>query len=116
MALSPSIRIDSEVHAAAVTAASAVNRSAAQQVSHWARIGRELEASDSVSASDIARVLDGSASYDDLNPHEQAVVRAEWAERTEQRRLSLDLVGRFRTAGRPYAECDSDGNTVRRDP
>lgn len=116
MPLSPPIRIDGEVHASAVAAASAVNRSAAQQVSHWARIGRALEASRSISRSDISRVLACEASYDDLDPHEQAVVRAEWSERTDQRRLSLNLAERFQTAGQPYAECDSDGNVVRRDP
>ncbi|MGI8947595.1 MAG: TA system antitoxin ParD family protein [Ornithinimicrobium sp.] len=40
------------------------SRSAAQQINHWARIGRELEASGKVSQRDIEAVLAGDGSYD----------------------------------------------------
>lgn len=116
MPLSPPIRNDGKVKGSAVAAKSAVNRNGTQQVSHRARTEREHETSSGVSASDISRVLACDASYDDLNAHEQTVVRAEWAERTDQRRLSLDLADRFQTARQSYAECDSDGNVMRRDP
>ena len=62
----------------------------------------------------IERVLDCEAHYDDLNSREQAVVRAEWAERTEQRRRSLDLAAEFAAEGRPYVELDDEGQIVRR--
>lgn len=45
-------------------AGTAPTRSAAQQVNHWARIGREPETSKSVSQHDVAQVLSGRASYD----------------------------------------------------
>ncbi|MHB1925004.1 MAG: TA system antitoxin ParD family protein [Acidimicrobiales bacterium] len=67
------------------------SRSAAQQVAHWARIGREIEAAAGISHREIAAVLDGSGRYDALSAKEQAVVRAEWAARMAARRQGLDL-------------------------
>ena len=112
MATSSPIRIDDDVHASAKLMASVMSRSTAQQVAHWARIGRELETSQSVSQQEIAQVLEGEASYDGLNAKEQAVVRAEWAEHMEQRREALDLAAEFIAAGRSFVELDEDGNIV----
>jgi hypothetical protein len=53
------------------------------RVSHSSRTGHELGASGGTSASDISRVQACEASYDDLNPHEHAVIRAGWAECTD---------------------------------
>lgn len=109
-------RIDDEVFASAKIVGPVMGRSASQQVSHWARIGRELEASASVSPRDIAETLAGRRDYDTLTAEEQAVVRAEWAERMEQRRQALDLAETFNAQGRSYVELDNAGNVVHRDP
>lgn len=109
-------RIDDEVFASAKIVGLVAGRSASQQVSHWARIGRELEASGSVSHRDITEVLAGCRSYDELTAKEQAVVRAEWAERMEERRQSVDLTQRFDHQGRSYVELDDDGRIVSREP
>ena len=116
MATSTPIRVDEDIHAFATSVAPLMSRSTAQQVSHWARIGKELEASPSVSLRAIEQVLECGASYDDLNSYEQAVVRAEWAERTEQRRRALDLSAEFAAQGRSYVELDDDANIVRHQP
>jgi len=92
--------------------ASVMSRSTAQQVAHWARIGRELETSRSVSQQAIAQVLVGEAPYDGLNAKEQAVVRAQWAEHMKQRREALDLAAEFIAQGRSFVELDEDGNIV----
>ena len=94
--------------------ASVMSRSTAQQVAHWARIGRELETSQSVSQRAIAQVLECEASYDGLNAREQAVVRAEWVEHMAQRREALDLAAEFIAEGRSFVELDEDGNIVER--
>lgn len=107
-------RIDEDVARAAKLAAATLSRSAAQQVNHWARIGRELESSSSVSQRDIAEVLEGSASYDALNVREQAVVRAGWAERMTALREGLDLAAELTAAGRSWVEADSAGEVVER--
>lgn len=107
-------RIDEDVTSAAKVAAELFSRSTAQQVNHWARIGRELESSASISQRDIAEVLAGRASYDELSAREQAVVRAEWSERMTALRENLDLAAEFTAAGESWTEADADGGPVKR--
>jgi len=109
-------RIDEDVATAAKAAGELLSRSAAQQVNHWARIGRELEASKTVSQRDIAQVLGGRSAYDALNVREQAIVRAEWNERMTALREGLDLAAEFSAAGQGWVEADEDGNVVERAP
>ncbi|MHB1211628.1 MAG: TA system antitoxin ParD family protein [Candidatus Nanopelagicales bacterium] len=114
MATSAPTRIDEDLFAAAKSAGEVLSRSAAQQINHWARIGRELEASQAVSARDIAAVLAGRAPYDDLGAREQAVVRAEWDERMTELRAGLDFEAEFAAAGDTWSEADAQGRTVER--
>lgn len=116
MATTSPARIDDELYASAKLAGEVQSRSASQQVVHWARIGREIEASATISQRDIAEVLAGSRSYDSLSPKEQAVVRAEWSERMDALREALDLAARFAESGRTWVELDDDGNVVERRP
>ena len=97
-------------------AAKVMSRSATQQIAHWARIGRELEASADVSVDQVAAVLSGQTSSDALKTEEQAVVRAFWAQRMEALLSVLDLERDFSAAGRPYVELDASGAVTRRDP
>ena len=114
MATTSPARINDDLYASAKLAGDALSRSASQQVVHWARIGREIEASGSISHKEIAEVLAGSRSYDLLSPKEQAVVRAEWSARMDVIRASLDLAQQFAAAGRTWVELDDDGNVVER--
>ena len=116
MATSSPVRVDEEIHACAAAVAPAMSRSTAQQISHWARIGKEFELAPDVSLRDIEQVLACDSSYDDLTSREQAIVRAEWAERTEQRRRTLDLVAEFESAGMSYVEQDDEGTIIRHQP
>ncbi len=115
MAKTSPTRIDDELYAAARIVGPLMSRSAAQQIAHWARIGRELEAADSISHGSIADVLAGRRDYDQLTAYEQAIVRAEWAERMDARRQDLDFDRAFSEQGRSYVELD-DGRVVRREP
>ena len=115
MAASAPTRIDEDLFAAAKSAGELLSRSAAQQINHWARIGRELEASQAVSARDIGDVLAGRASYDDLSAREQAVVRAEWDERMTALRTGLNFDDEFSAAGDTWSKGDADGRAVERD-
>jgi uncharacterized protein HemY len=108
-------RIDQALFDAAKAAGELHSRSAAQQLDHWARIGRELESSPAVSYQAIARVLAGQASYDALGDRAQAVVRASWDEQIAARIDGLDLTDRLQAAGRPWPEADADGRVVMRD-
>jgi hypothetical protein len=109
-------RIDKSLFDAAKAAGEVNSRSAAQQLDHWARIGRALESSTTVTESEITRVLSGQASYDALPDRDQAVVRAVWDERIAARLAGLDLEERLRAAGDPWPEADADGNVVMREP
>ena len=112
MASTVPTRMDGELHASAAMAGGVMSRSATQQLNHWARIGRELEASESISQRAVAEVLKGRRQYDELNAHEQAVVRAEWTERLEARLEVLDLGDELASEGRAYAELDDAGKVV----
>ena len=114
MATTSPARIDDDLYASAKLAGEVQSRSASQQVAHWARIGRELEASADISHRDIAEVLAGSRAYDTLSAKEQAVVRAEWSVRMDTFREALNLAEQFAAAGRNWVELDDEGKVVQR--
>ena len=114
MASTSPARIDDDLFSSAKLAGTVQSRSASQQVVHWARIGREIEASASISPKEIGAVLAGARSYDSIGPKEQAVVRAEWAARMDDLRGGLDLPASFREAGQSWVELDASGKVVER--
>lgn len=105
-------RVDGDLFEVAKSIGAESSRSAAQQINHWARIGRELETSPRVSHRDIRRVLAGEASFDDLGEHDQAVVRATWDEQIVERRARLDLAAEFTRAGRTWTDADAEGRPI----
>lgn len=109
-------RIETDLYDAAKAVGVVMSRSAAQQINHWARIGRELEAAQGVRHRDVVAVLAGNSSYDALNVREQVLVRAEWDERIAETRGDLDFELEFTAAGESWVEADADGQTVLRDP
>jgi hypothetical protein len=112
------MRVDGELFDAAKSVGAVASRSAAQQISHWARIGRELEASPGTSPRDVQRVLAGEAGYeyDGLGERDQAVVRAGWDEELEKRRATLNLATEFKKTGRSWSEANAEGELVTRRP
>jgi hypothetical protein len=106
-------RVDDDLMAAAKLLADTMSRSAAQQLSHWARIGLELERGGEVSHADIVAVLSGRRDYDQLSGEEQAVVRAEWSERLAARIATVDLRDAWAEGGQGYVGLDDEGNVVR---
>lgn len=107
-------RVDLDLFDAAKSVGAVASRSAAQQLSHWARIGRELEASPGLSMRDIHRVLAGEEEYDGLDERDQAVVRASWDEQIAERVGQLNLAKLFTQAGRSWTEADEHGALVSR--
>lgn len=107
-------RVDGDLYDAAKSVGAVASRSAAQQINHWVRIGRELEASPGTSSRDIQRVLAGEADYDKLSDRAQALVRASWDEQVAERLANLDLAAEFTQAGRPWSEADERGGVVHR--
>jgi hypothetical protein len=115
MALSPPTRIDDDVYADARATAAAMSRSVAQQISHWARLGRALEVG-GIATVDAAKVLDGSRAYDEISGPAQAMVRTAWAEQIDAAIDALDLPGEFAADGRGWVEADADGNVIEHPP
>jgi hypothetical protein len=107
------VRIDSELFAQAKKQGDRASRSAAQQIMHWAKVGRELENAPTTSQRDIDRVLSGEAPYDALNDRDQAVVRASWEDRMSSQLADLNFAEEFAASGRSWSEADTDGNLVR---
>ncbi len=107
-------RVDGDLFDAAKSVGAVNSRSAAQQINHWARIGREFEASGRVSQRDVERVLAGDGSYDALGEREQAIVRAEWDEQVTARVAALDFEAEFTEAGESWSEADAAGRLVSR--
>ena len=103
------IRLDRELDTAARDAARLMSRSVAEQVSHWARIGREIERSPEISLSAVRDVLAGREHYDRLRPPEQALVRTAWNEQLAEGLAALDLSRVFSAEGHRYAELDDNG-------
>ena len=107
-------RVDGDLFDAAKSVGAVNSRSAAQQINHWARIGREFEASGRVSQRDIERVLAGDGSYDALSEREQAIVRADWDEQVAARIAALDFETEFAEAGDTWSEADDAGQLIPR--
>lgn len=109
------IRIDAELLETAKLVGGRQSRSAAQQIAHWARVGREVEASRSISAHAIAAVLAGRGAYDALDSEDQALVRAEWTNRLDEVAGGIDLASEFVATGRrTWIDVAADGTLVRR--
>jgi uncharacterized protein HemY len=108
------IRLDAEITSSARETARQMSRSVAEQLSHWARIGRELERSPEISVRHIEGVLNGKRSYDALSAKEQALVRASWSARLDSLSSSLRLDTEFKKTSYQYAELDAQGNVVTR--
>ena len=103
-------RIDGALFAAAKSSGARNSRSAAQQLDHWARIGRELEASTTLRHREIEAVLAGGGAYDALQEREQAVVRAAWDEGLAERLDTFDLRQVIAAQGVGWVENDDQGN------
>lgn len=109
-------RVSQDLFDAARAAGHVHSRSATQQLDHWARIGRALETSPSVTHDAVARVLSGQASYDELSGQSQAVVRASWDDQISRRIASLNFADELGAAGKPWYTADADGNVVTHQP
>ena len=106
--------VDSDLYEIAKAVGATMGRTAGQQLSHWARIGREVEASSAVRVRDIQRAQSGHTAYDRLTPLEQATVRVDWDQQVEERLASLNLADEFAAAGRGWTDADPNGNPVTR--
>jgi hypothetical protein len=118
MSTSPPTRLDADVYRDAAAVAPDTSRSTSQQLSYWARLGREVEAT--VIATTHRRAIDavlaGKSGYDELSADEQAVVRTVWQERIGDLVEKVDVGSSRLSAGKTYLTLDDAGSVVRRHP
>lgn len=112
-------RVHKDVHAAAKVAAELTGRTVAEQLSHWARIGSEVEA---VTLTGLAarrrssQELLAGRDYDALTDDAQALVRTAWDEEVEERLEALDLAAERRATGWPTVLLDEQDRVVLHHP
>lgn len=118
MASAPPTRLDADVYTDAAAVAPTTSRSTAQQLSHWARLGREVEATVIISTRrrTVDAVLAGRGAYDQLTGDEQALVRTAWAERIDDLVDRVDIGRQRHNDGMSYLGLDDAGNVVRHHP
>ena len=112
-------RVHKDVHAAAKVAAELTGRTVAEQLSHWARIGSEVEALALVELHgrrNSSQQLLAGRDYDTLSGDEQALVRTAWDAEAEERLDSLDLAAEQRAAGWPTVTLDEHDRVVLHHP
>lgn len=105
-------RVEEDLWLAAEAAAKQSHRSLAQQINRWARLGRQLEKSPTITLRNVQQVLANNGNYDALNEYEQALVRAEWEIKIEERRESLNFADEFSSKGYSWSEIDDQGNLI----
>ena len=105
-------RAEADLFAAAKAEGARMSRSAAQQLNHWARLGKALEASGVLRVRDIEKVLAGNARYDDLAAVDQAAARTLLDQRADEIRESLNFAEEFGANDMSWVEADEDGRAV----
>lgn len=112
-------RVNKDVYGAAKAAAALTGRTVAEQLSHWAKVGSEVEAIALLELRRRRRTAEellAGRGYDSLPADEQALVRAAWDEEMDERLASTDVAADKHAAGQPVITLDEDGHVVRRLP
>lgn len=106
------MRVTADIAATAAAVAPVENRTTAEQINYWARIGMQVERSGSVASRRVLAVAAGEAQFSSLAPEERtaahALVDAAIAERVAGERFGR--AGRAR--GQLTVSLDDDGNLV----
>lgn len=110
---SSAVKISPELAEAARQESAISARSMTQQIEYWARIGRALERSPSVSMSRVRAALKASLDYDALNADERAVVLGRVEGHVFDPQGDSSLHREFREAARSYSAVDEHGSIVK---
>lgn len=106
------VRLSDDLYEVASQVAATMSRSAAQQIAHWARLGKAVEESPGLSVAAVRDLLANAGGYDRLTDAEQTVVLDVWRRQFAARRESLDFAREFTRQGRQWSELDEHGKVV----
>lgn len=84
-------RVSSDLFTSAVAEGAKENRSAKQQLEHWARVGRSVCARQTASRHRVEAALAGALPLEDLSDEEGIVLDAEVQSRLDERLRKVDL-------------------------
>lgn len=114
MAKTPSTptRVPQDVAATAKAVAATENRSAAEQISHWARIGMQVERSGSVATRRVLAVSTGEAQFSSLTDDERVVAHARVDARISELAANQSFGAAARAEGHSTVSLDEHGNLI----
>ena len=105
-------RITADIAASAMAIAPQEDRSFAEQINHWARIGMQIERSGSLASRRVLAVARGEAQFHTLDHNERlaahALIDAQIAERASGQRFGPSARG----SGQTTVSLDDDGRLV----
>ena len=113
MSQSTAVKISSDLLASARKESAVWSRSMTQQIEYWARIGRALERSPSVSISRVQAALQAQLEFDDLNTDERALVLGRLEAMVFDPRGDATLQRELLEAGHAYTAVDDKGAPVK---
>lgn len=92
-----------------------LNRRAAEQIEHWATLGRTLERMEGVSLNRVRDCLEARHNVDELNLEEKALVYAT-LHNYETHAVFPDVAQIKQQSGLAYTELNADGEVIRIQP
>lgn len=105
-------RVAADVATTAKAVAPAENRSAAEQISHWARIGMQVERSGSLANRRVLAVAAGREQFSALTGEERVAAHALVDARISELAAAQSFGATTRDEGYPTVSLDEDGNLV----
>lgn len=105
-------RVAGDVAAGAAAVAPAENRSVAEQISYWARIGMSLERAGSLAHRRVLAAAAGEAPFATLDADERAAAHALVDARIGELAASQSFGRAARADGQTTVSLDDDGNLV----
>jgi hypothetical protein len=105
-------RVAGDIAATASAVAAAENRSVAEQISHWARIGMLVDRSGSVANRRILAVVSGQDQFSSLGRDDRATAHALVDARIAELAVSQSFGPAARAEGQTTVSVDDDGNLI----
>ena len=109
-------RVTADVAASAAAVAPSENRTFAEQVNYWARIGMQVERSGSVTSRRVLAVAAGEEQFSTLDPTERVAAHALVDARIGGRAAKARFGSAARTAGQTTVSLDDEGRLIEISP
>lgn len=109
-------RIAADVVASASAVAVAENRSVAEQVNYWTRLGMQVERSASATSRCVMGAITGTSQFSELSEEERAAAHAVIDSRIAERVAGQSFGSAARMAGHTTVSIDDSGSLIEISP